>query len=147
MFIRRAAVKYSYRAAAQSLFKFRNKLNKNGDFMLMTREEILSKSVLKSAIVSVPEFGGDIRVTEMSGAMRDAWEQSLQERDASKRMVSPRAKLVVATAVDDNGNALFTDKDVDRVSKLSSKALDRICNAAQRLNKLMAEDLESSEKN
>lgn len=114
---------------------------------MLTRDEILSKTKLKTQVVSVPEWGGDILVSEMSGTKRDAWEQTLQDRDSKGHLVSPRAKLLIATVVDETGECLFTEKDTDQIGKLSASSLIAICNVAQKLNKLMAEDLEESVKN
>jgi hypothetical protein len=114
---------------------------------MLTRDEILSKTKLKTQAVAVPEWGGDVLVSEMSGNGRDAWEQTLQVRDDMGRLVSPRAKLVIATVVNETGECLFTDKDTEQIGKLSAASLIAICNVAQRLNKLMAEDLEEAAKN
>lgn len=114
---------------------------------MLSRDEILSKTKLKTQVVNVKEWGGDVIVSEMSGAQRDAWEQALQDRDGKGRLVSPRAKLVVATVVNEAGECLFTDKDVEQIGKLSASSLIAICNVAQKLNKLMAEDLEEAAKN
>jgi hypothetical protein len=114
---------------------------------MLTRDEILSKTKLKTKTVAIPEWGGDVLVSEMSGTGRDAWEQTLQDRDPQGRLVSPRAKLVIATVVNESGDCLFTDKDTEQIGKLSASSLIAICNVAQKLNKLMAEDLEEAAKN
>ncbi len=114
---------------------------------MLSRDEILSKTSLKKQIVSVPEWGGEIYVSEMSGQARDEWEQSLQERNSNNQLVSPRAKLVIATVVDENGNRLFTDKDTEQIGKLSAVSLSNICVVAQKLNKLLADDLDEAKKN
>ena len=114
---------------------------------MLTRDEILSNTKLKTQAVTVKEWGGEVLVSEMSGQQRDAWEQTLQDRDPHGRLVSPRAKLVIATVVNEAGECLFTDKDTEQIGKLSASSLIAICNVAQKLNKLMAEDLEEAVKN
>lgn len=114
---------------------------------MLSRDEILSKTQLKRQAVTVPEWNGDVLVSEMSGAARDAWEQSLQERDGKGRVINPRAKLVVATVIDEKGDRLFNDSDIEAVGKLSNNSLSAICDVAQRLNKLLGDDLERAEKN
>jgi hypothetical protein len=114
---------------------------------MLSRDEILSKTNLKTQTVSIPEWAGDVIVSEMSGAQRDAWEQTLQDRDSMGRLISPRAKLVIATVVNEAGECLFTDKDTEQIGKLSAASLIAICNVAQRINKLMADDLEEAAKN
>jgi len=114
---------------------------------MLSRDEILSKTKLKTKTVTVPEWGGDVLVSEMSGTGRDAWEQTLQDRDPQGRLISPRAKLVIATVVDESGACLFTDKDTELIGKLSASSLISICNVAQKLNRLMSDDLDELAKN
>lgn len=114
---------------------------------MLTREEILSKTDLKKEVVNVPEWGGDVFVSEMSGATRDRWEQGLQERNSKGKLIASRAKLVVATVVDENGNPMFEEKDIEELGKLSAVSLENICDVALRINKLMTDDLENAKKN
>jgi hypothetical protein len=114
---------------------------------MLSRDEILSKAVLKRETVTVPDLGGDVVVQEMSGAQRDAWEQSLQARDKQGNLVNARAKLVVAALVNEDGTRMFSDDDVDRVGGMPFGVLDKICQVALRLNHLRPEDVEEAKKN
>lgn len=114
---------------------------------MLSRNEILSKTILKRQAIYVPEWEGEVLVSEMNGASRDEWEQSLQDRDSKGRLISPRAKLIIATVVDEAGSRLFTDADTEQIGKLSSSSLIMICDVAQRLNKLLGEDLDEAKKN
>jgi hypothetical protein len=114
---------------------------------MLSRDEILSKTSLKKQTVQVPEWGGCVLVSEMNGEARDRLEMALQKKDASGHIISPRAKLVIATVVDEAGNRLFTDNDSEAVGKLSSSSLDIICEVAQKLNGLLGEDLDEAKKN
>jgi hypothetical protein len=113
----------------------------------MTREDIIALDDLKKEKVSIPEWGGDFFVSEMTGNMRDSWEQSLMEKDSKGNIKAARAKLVVATLTDDQGVHIFKDSDIDVVGKKSSTILDKICMVAQRLNKLTIEDVMEMKKN
>jgi hypothetical protein len=114
---------------------------------MLTRDEILSKAVLKRETVTVPDLGGDVILQEMSGTQRDAWEQSLQSRDKQGNLVNARAKLVVATLVNEDGTRMFSDDDVDCVGEIPFSVLDRICDVALRLNHLRPQDVEEAKKN
>lgn len=114
---------------------------------MLTREDILSKTSLKTEKVFVEEWAGDIIVSEMSGSMRDGWEQSIRERDPSGKLISPRSKLVVFTVVDEQGCRIFKDDDIDAIGKLSSATLEKICLVAMRLNGLGAEEISKAKKN
>ena len=114
---------------------------------MLTKDQILSNVKLNQETVFVKEWGGDVTVSEMSGTMRDAWEQAIQEKDASGKLVSVRAKLVVCTVVDEKGERLFTDEDMPAIGKLSSTVLAKVCEVALRLNGLGAESIASAKKN
>lgn len=110
--------------------------------MLLTKDQILEAVDLKTSEVKVPEWGGSVRVRTMSGADRDAWEASMVvvQPDGSRRanMESMRAKLVALTVVGEDGNPLFCLDDVARLTQKSAAALDRVFDAAQKLNGLGA---------
>jgi hypothetical protein len=114
---------------------------------MLKREEILSKTSLKTETLNIEEWGGDVIVSEMSGAMRDGWEQAIREKDASGRLVSPRAKLVVFTIIDEKGNRIFKDDDIEAIGKLSSETLEKICIVSMRLNGLGADEINKAKKN
>jgi hypothetical protein len=113
--------------------------------MALNRSQILGASDLKTELVNVPEWGGDVIVSGMTGAARDAWEQSLVTQastGSTVNMENMRARLVVATVVDESGNRLFTAADVAALGAKSGTALDRVCKVAQRLNGLTDQELE-----
>lgn len=113
---------------------------------LLTREQILSTNDIKTQTVDVPEWGGEVIIASMSGAARDAWEQSLIG-DQKVTLKNIAARLVAFSAVDDKGNRLFSNDDVDALGKKSAKALSRCVKASQRLNGLTGADLEELAKN
>jgi len=81
---------------------------------LLTRDAILQAQDLPTQDVEVPEWGGTVRVRALTGAERDAFEQSIvEQRGKSTRMnlQNVRAKLVALTVVDENGNRIFSDAD------------------------------------
>lgn len=111
---------------------------------MLSREDILSKNDLKREVVSVPEWSGDICVSEMTAAARDEWEQAIISKDDGGRIVNPRAKLVAATVIDpDSGKLLFTESDILALSRLSAKAIDRITDVAQRINGLSSQAIDA----
>lgn len=111
----------------------------------LSREAILKKDDVIKEVVKVPEWGGEVLIAAMSGAMRDAWEQSLIADKAS--MDNIRARLVVATAIDEQGKPLFAREDIEALGRKSAVALDRCVRVAQRLNRLTAGELDDLVKN
>lgn len=114
---------------------------------MLNRSDILSKKDLKKEKVNVSEWGGDVFVSEMTGEVKDQWEQEIIRREENLNLKNPRAKLVVATVVDEKGEPLFSFKDVDQIGKLSAAALNCVCEVAQRMNGLSDESLEEIEGN
>lgn len=104
---------------------------------MLTRQLILAAQDLPFEDVEVPEWGGTVRISTMTGAMRDAWEQSLVVPGKGEPDVSNvRAKLVAACAVDESGERLFSASDVAALGRKSGAALDRLARVAQRLNRI-----------
>lgn len=114
---------------------------------LLTKEQILQQDDLKSEIVNVPEWGGEVRVCTMSGFARDRFESSITSKTGVMDMKNVRAKLAAATIVDENGNLLFDENDITKLGNKSCAALDRVFAAAQRLNLITNADVENLAKN
>jgi len=110
--------------------------------MSLTREQILATKQRDRELVSVPEWGGDVWVSVMSGEERDAWEMQLIE-DRDKALANMRAKLVWQCVTDENGVRIFSESDVPALGLHSWVALERVMEVARRLNALTAKDVET----
>jgi hypothetical protein len=115
--------------------------------MILSKEQILTADDNKTTTVDVPEWGGSVIISTMSGFARDQFEGSLVGKNGGTNISNVRAKLAAATIVDEAGNLLFTDKDVAALGKKSSAALDRVFEASQKLNKISDGDVEELAKN
>jgi len=124
---------------------------------LLSREEILQAQDLPIEEVEVPEWGGSVLVRGLTGAERDAFEQSIMPPDQMNgkkkgKRVKPdlrnfRAKLVSLCVVDEQGNRLFKSEDVEVLGKKLGVALQRVFEVAQRLSGLDEETEEEFEGN
>src|SRR5690606_11536223 len=117
---------------------------------LLTRQEILSIRDIRTEIVFVPEWGGAVKIKAMTGKERDAWETALFQidgKDVKMNKENLRAKLVALTVVDEAGQRLFTEADVEALGSKSASALDRIYQASQKLSGLTPDDIKEMEKN
>jgi len=112
----------------------------------LTRDDILGINDLPYEDVLIPEWGNRyVRVRALTGAERDAFEQSIvEQRGKSTRMnlKNIRAKLVALTVVDEDGKRVFSDEDAELLGRKSAVALNRIFEVAQRLSGLRPEDVE-----
>lgn len=115
--------------------------------MTLTREQILSAKDRESELVEVPEWGGSVYVTVMSGHARDAWEAALVDAKGQPVLEDMSAKLVAACLTDQKGKALFTTADVAALAEKSSAALHRVVSVARRLNRLGTVGLEDAKGN
>ena len=116
----------------------------------LTRDAILAVVDLPSETVPCPEWGGEVSIRGMTGSERDAFEQSLFIGDADSKRFSAdnvRAKLLVRCIVDENGERIFKDEDVEALGRRSAQVLDRLYDVAQRLSGIGKKDLESAVKN
>lgn len=117
---------------------------------LLTRDAILQIDDLPSRDVDVPEWGGTVRVRALTGAERDAFEQSIvEQRGKSTKMnlTNLRAKLVALSVVDEEGKRLFTDSDAKLLGQKSALALNRVFEVSQQLSGLTPSDVEELTKN
>lgn len=112
------------------------------------RDEILGRDDLPVEVVTVPEWGMDVRVRALSGAERDAYEASCLKRMGGKAdkvemtFENIRARLVARSVVDEAGARVFTDADVASLGAKNAAALNRLFEVAQRLSGLRGEDFE-----
>jgi len=112
---------------------------------VLGREAILQIQDLPTERVFVPEWQGEVIVRALTGAERDAFEQSIvEQRGKSTRMnlKNIRAKLVALTVVDEDGKRVFSDEDAELLGRKSAAALNRVFEVAQRLSGLRPEDVE-----
>ena len=113
---------------------------------LLTREMILARQALVAELVNVAEWGGTVRVRELTGAERDRYEAALVKMQKGGKtdltMDNARARLVSLAVIDASGARVFTEADVVKLGNLSAVALSRVFDVAARLSKITEEDLE-----
>ena len=117
---------------------------------LLSKTAILAAQDLQTEDVEVPEWGGAVRVRSFTGRERDAFESSMvrgEGRDRKVDLTNMRARLVGLTVIDETGQRLFTDEEVDLLGAKSGAALDRVFAVAQKLNGLSGADVDELSKN
>ena len=123
---------------------------------LLNRDGLLKKEKLE--VVKV-DLGNDdfVFVKQMTGGKRDKWEQSLMKPVKDDKGIVTgfesvtenfRAKLCVVTVCDAEGILLLAPKDFITLSNsMSAAKLEKIVNAATKLNAISEEDKEEILKN
>ena len=99
---------------------------------MLTKEQIFAALCVKSEEVDVPELGGSIILRTMSGIDRDKYLDLVRDKVEGNSYFS--AALIVCTAVDAEGNKLFTADDIPDLRTISVSALNTISNAAAEMN-------------
>lgn len=117
--------------------------------MALTRDDILGADDLPRIEVDVPEWGGPVWVRTMTATEKDAFEDSILEKrgkgkNATYEMTlqNIRAKLLVRTLCDADGERLFTNKDLNALAGKNGGVMTRLFAEAQTLNGLDADDIE-----
>lgn len=114
---------------------------------ILTKAEILKQDDVKTKKIKVPEWGGEVIISTMSGFARDRFETSVIGKNGGMNTTNIRAKLVAACLVDEKNNLLFTEDDIVKLGKKSCTALDRIFDEAQKLNNIGDKEVEELAKN
>ena len=114
--------------------------------VLLGREAILGAQDIVTEDVTVPEWGGSVRVTGLTGAERDRFEAAMVTlKKGGARGVNLeniRARMAALAIVDADGQRLFTEADVRSLGGKSAAALERVFKVARRLSGLTEEDVE-----
>jgi hypothetical protein len=117
---------------------------------MLTRDQILQANDIQTEEVSVPEWGGAVRVRALDGEERDALEASMIQgkgRNAQVNLKNLRAKLVARSIVDEKGKRIFSDEDIPALARKSAAALTRVYEVAQRLSGITPDDVDELTKN
>lgn len=103
------------------------------------------KPVVEIIQVPAPEFGDGVvvNVKGMTAGERDRFEESLKKgkgRNMKVDLRTFRARLCIASIVDENGERIFSSADLPMLSAYPVKILQRICKAATEASGLEDDD-------
>lgn len=115
---------------------------------LLTKEAIFALDDRKYEDVDVPEWGGTVRVRNLTGEERDAYEASMVHQVGNKAQANlrnMRAKLIALSAINEDGTRLFDQADLIRLGQRNAAPLDRLFEACQRLSGLGDDDVKELE--
>ena len=119
---------------------------------LLTKEQILAADRKRTIDVPVKEWGGSVRLQELSASDRDMWESEsfVMASDGQDARFNPkhaRARLVVRCIVGSDGARMFSDDEVASVGSLSASTVQKLFNAARKLNAISEADIKELEGN
>lgn len=100
----------------------------------LTKADILKADDLPAEDVEVPEWGGVVRIRGFTATERDRFEFSMAAAKNNPADVEVRAAVVGRCLVDEEGQRLFTDKEIAKLGAKSGTALDRCFEVVRRLS-------------
>lgn len=112
---------------------------------MLSKDQILAADDIPTKLVSVPEWGGDVRMRGLTGTERDQYEASLFQQRGEKRVLrteNARARLVALCLIGDDGERMFSDAEMKELGRKSGKVLDRLFDEARKLSGLGNDDVE-----
>jgi hypothetical protein len=115
--------------------------------MVLSKEQILQADDLKRETVDTPEWGGEVLLRELRGRERDAFEEGSMDKQRNVTMTNMRARLVALSAIDEEGDRLFTSKEAKELGDKSATALNRLFEVCCRLSGITSDDVDALEKN
>jgi len=117
---------------------------------MLTKEQILQKRELKTKVIKVPEWGGEVIIRELTGAERDQLE--MESIDIKNGVVTPnyknqRARIIQKVLVDEKGKSLFKRNEIEALGETSAAGLETIYKAVQKMNGLTEREVDNSIEN
>jgi len=99
----------------------------------LTKDGILAKEDRKTVDCDIPEWGGTVRFLQFSAEGHDKFNRDI----ISKEVINEghaAATLIARTAVNEDNERIFSDKDVVFLERKSSQVLTRLANEIMKLN-------------
>jgi hypothetical protein len=115
--------------------------------MVLSKEQILQADDLKRETVATPEWNGEVLLRELRGRERDAFEEGSMDSKRNVTMTNMRARLVALSAINEEGERLFTAKEAKELGDKSATALNRLFEVCCRLSGITSEDVDALEGN
>lgn len=111
---------------------------------MLDRKSIFKAVDLDVKEVSVPEWGGEVCVRGLTARERDQFEASI---GSSANLDNLRARLVVLSVCDENGDRLFKDSDAIELGKKNAQVVNRLFDIARSMSGMSDQDVSELEGN
>jgi hypothetical protein len=116
--------------------------------MSLTRDQIRAAKDRVPVKVPIPEWDGDVHVRALNGPEIFEWQRISEKAENEQRWTDTKAILAVFATCDESGARIFDESDLEwLIAEKSFGPINRIYEAASRLNVLSAKALKSLEKN
>ena len=119
----------------------------------LTAADIFGADDLKTKSIPMEEFGwpGSVLIRVFPGTIREEFEQQCVERSdvvtQTADMKGMRSWTLIRACVDEKGELIFKESDVERLEEKNGAALDHLFNEITKLNGLDKDSLDNAAKN
>jgi len=110
--------------------------------LLLTKEQILSIDDIRTKIIEVPGWGGEVKVRGLNATERD----DLEMKTIANTMTNQSAWIASKCIINEEGNQYFTINDIMDLGRKSSAAIQRVSGEALKLSGFSKEAIEELEK-
>jgi len=95
---------------------------------LLTKKEINAIEDLRSETVDVPEWGGEVRIIQLTfAAAQGMFKKEVEDFD-------PRLRLIAACLVDDAGAPIFSEEDLGELGSKNAEVVARLWRKCVEIN-------------
>jgi hypothetical protein len=94
----------------------------------------------------VPEWGGWVRIQELSGADRDAYEASIVGTTRNRKgtmeldLSNARARMVTRALIDEHGQRLYKDNEAYQLGQRGAAGLNRVYDRVREISGITTDD-------
>ena len=111
---------------------------------MLDKNSIIAAQDFKYKDIEVAEWGGSVRLRGLSSKDRDEYESSI---GITQDMSNMRARLVVRSLVDKEGERIFLDNDADALGEKNAETIARLFDEVRDLSGMSDEALGIAEGN
>lgn len=100
----------------------------------LTKDQIIAAQDRRYKEVEVPEWNGKVRLASFDADQALNHTELMNNRREGKPGPNPISAMLAASIVDESGNRIFTEKDMNELGKKSPTVLSRLVEAVRELN-------------
>ena len=116
---------------------------------LIDKDALLGAAKRRFAVMPIDGLG-NVRIRSLTELERSRLEASVRDKKgnlSSAKMLDLKCRLIVLCVVDEQGNQLFTNSDIERLGQQDSRITNALAEAIQTHCGWSERDLEAIEKN
>jgi hypothetical protein len=103
------------------------------------RKRLLNANDIKVEAIDIPAWGGTYYLRVISGKAREQFEEAYSQ----EKMKNFRLRFLVLTLCDEEGKPILADSDMDALGERSSVEINRVFDAAWKLNAFTQEAVDA----